>query len=442
MDSVLKIQYPKTLNYPIGDIANEQAMFDTYASATISMPEDEKADLSRRNREKEILASTPVPQIYAQTLNLSAISNLLNQDFYQYNVEEGVFVLSNELLVGKNLMQTSQKVHEEIKSLKVLASGANGSASVANIGAANGLFTVIVKTSLNPQDDDLMHEVFVGLAGTNKLRKQIPNFSFVYGGFQCGPLGPADKTKQIKTFCEASESQVVTYALYENIKGESLEKSIINGISGDSFMSVLMQVLLAINYSNITIDFTHYDLHPGNIICRQPYGDEIFGMEYYLQDGSPRYVYSSAIATFIDYGQSHIKYKGQDYGIDLHPFDGQNGFKSYPLFDAFKIIAFCTYYGLTTGNQEVYDVCQTLMLFFTPYVPDANLMNDWRKIFFGLQYDPKMAGYSIETLISYIEKNIDLTGTYGRDKSTQFRLLECSTTCMTLTQVEKEITSA
>src|SRR5579884_2098120 len=59
----------------------------------------------------------------------------------------------------------------------------------------------IVKTSQNPETDDLQHELFVGLFGLNQLRstKQglpVYNFAYIFGGFKCSPplVSPQDKT--------------------------------------------------------------------------------------------------------------------------------------------------------------------------------------------------------------------------------------------------------
>ena len=56
-----------------------------------------------------------------------------------------------------------------------------------------------------------MHEAFIGLAGTNQLRKEIPNFSFIYGAFKCdGPIMPG-KGKEVKQFCTGESKSPVTY---------------------------------------------------------------------------------------------------------------------------------------------------------------------------------------------------------------------------------------
>lgn len=437
IDTSIKILYPKKLAYPIGDMVTTENMTQSFQTR---IPENKNQELARRKREEEILKAQRIPDIYYQTLNLKVINNLLTNDFYQYNTEEGIHILSEQLLVGKNLMETSKKVHQNIKELKELASGANGKALIADVGDKSGLFKVVVKSALDPREDDLFHEVFVGLAGTNKLRKTVPNFAYIYGGFRCSGPGNADKNKEVKQFCSPTGTPIVSYALYENIKGKNFKKSIPK-MTTESFLASYLQAILALQYANITIDFTHYDMHSENIILRDIFGSsELFGTAYPMQSGNTIYVYSNTVPTMIDYGYSHIKYKNFDYGTYRGSY-GQNGYKSYPLHDAFKLLMFCAFDAATVKNQQVLDVIERLFPFFSSE-NFYNVLDQWRDLFYELPNISDLHERSIERFVVFIENTIDVDQIMSINQPLEgFRLLQCSETCLTLKQVEQEITS-
>ena len=276
----MSFPYPKRTIYGIGNLFTSKEAIKAFNT---NIRENRTEEKIQHRREDEFLNATQIPKVYLETLNLRAINKLLGQDFYQYNVMEGVLIASEELLVGKSLMETSKKVHQNIGKLVELASGANGTVSSASIGDKSDLFKIIIKTAIDPLYDDLMHEAFIGLAGTNQLRKEIPNFSFIYGVFKCdGPIMPG-KGKEVKQFCTGKTNSVVTYALYENIVGKTFSDEVKN-MSGTDFLNIYLQVLLALNYGNLKCDFTHFDLHGENVILRKLEKNETFGIKYPTQD--------------------------------------------------------------------------------------------------------------------------------------------------------------
>jgi hypothetical protein len=425
------INFPKKTNYQYGSLTTIEQMVKSYEN---QLPENKSADTARKNRENEILKATKIPNLYVEHLNLKYINHLLKDDFYQYNVMEGLHILSEELLKSKNLMETSKKVHQNIEKLTVLGAGANGNAFSASIGDKSDSFRVVIKTAIDAKNDDLMHEVFVGLAGTNKLRMQIPNFSFIYGGFKCdGPRINAN-SKEIKNFCTGKSNSVVTYALYENIKGQTVEK-MLPQMDADTFIIIYLQVLLALNYANTKINFTHYDLHFENVIVRNPFEDQIFTIEYPTETLGNLYVYSNSIATFIDYGFSHITYKNKEYGIDIG-FTGQDGSSAYPLCDAFKFLCFCM---SAVNDQNVLKIGKKILKFFTNQTLDK-IVTQGRPVFYYLQNNTELKSYSLEPLIKYIIDNIDVKGIISNEKNSEYKILMCENTCLTLKEVIKEST--
>jgi hypothetical protein len=416
----MSFPYPKITDYDNVNITSREVITSFKTNIYSENKTEEKI---QDRREQELLKAVQVPNIYIETLNLRAVHKLLGQDFYQYNVMEGVMYASEELLIGKSTMETAKKVHQSIGKLVELASGANGTVSTASIG-----------DKIDPNDDDLMHEAFVGLAGTNKLRKDIPNFSFIYGAFKCdGPIMPG-KGKEVKTFCTGESGSPVTYALYENIVGKTFYDQI-DIMTGPEFINIYLQVLLAINYADLKCDFTHFDLHWENVILRKLENiTGVIGVKYPTQGLGDIYMYTNVIPTIIDYGYTHIKYKGNDYGHYI--VSSLNSFKSFPLHDAYKFLMFAAFGALEKANYDLFETCEVIYKFFSD--DDlAEIIVPEREAFFQLPDRADLRGLSIEPLILFITENLETE--LQVEPLADVPLLECATMCLRPQDVKQEI---
>lgn len=92
------------------------------------------------------------------------------------------------------------------------------------------------------------HEALVSLYGTNKLRKQIPNFLYCYGYIKDKAL------------------------IVENNEGVSFTEFLRN-CSIEEFTEQYLQVLHALKIANESIGFTHYNLTTNNVIVVDNDGD-------------------------------------------------------------------------------------------------------------------------------------------------------------------------
>ena len=187
---------------------------------------------------------------------------------------------------------------------------AEGYALVADFENAKDMF--VVKVSRSPSDDTLLHELVVGLYGTNKLRQYIPNFAYVYGGFKCSPPLIDPETKKVITWC-LHDTNPVNYVLYENITPAVPMSKYLQTCTGKDFVNVYLQVLYALRLALKVSDYTHYDLHYENVLIREPSPGTISGpfQIAYETERGVEYVLTHVIPTFIDYGFSHIKTSNQ-----------------------------------------------------------------------------------------------------------------------------------
>lgn len=146
--------------------------------------------------------------------------------------------------------------------------------------------------------NEVTHEAFIGFFGVNRLDSK--NFAQVLDA-------------NINTVCPKvlEAEKLCSYVVYEYISGPTLKKYL-KGANSNTVATILMTLFDVLYHAWIAIDFTHYDLHLDNIIIHQ---DQ---------------------PVLIDYGASHIKYKGQDYGRILELGGIKN--ESMWVHDVFKVL--------------------------------------------------------------------------------------------------------
>jgi antitoxin component YwqK of YwqJK toxin-antitoxin module len=331
------------------------------------------------NEEKIIDAIKPYP-IDLKNISkekLAKLQNLLEDDFYQYNVPEGIMYLTSAILLNKT-EKLSDIVDNWLLNPKFLGIGENAYAISSNFGDAKNLFAI--KTVFDPREDDLIHELFVGLFGTNQLRKQVPNFAFLYGGFVCR-APTIGKNNIITEMC--GNGKVVHYVIYENIPGTNLTKGLIN-FSASDFIAIYLQILLALR-AGLEYDFTHYDLHEANVILRKPF-DTKFAIPY-QNSTDIIYIITDMVATMIDYGYAHIKYQDVDYGkYGLEKFCVFPD-KSFPLYDAYKLLLSCAtiilLHAEKTLNYDVYDQITYIFEYFTDDLLNTTIVDQEKYFLFS-----------------------------------------------------------
>ena len=241
------------------------------------------------------------------------------------------------------------------------------------------------------------------------------------------------KGKEVKQFCTGESKSPVTYALYETVVGKDMNDEI-NNINGAEFINIYLQLLLSLNYANLKCDFTHFDLHMGNVILRKLEKTGVFGIKYPTQTLGDIYMYTSMIPTIIDYGYAHIQYKKFDYGYIA--VDTINSLQSYPLFDAYKFLMAAALLSASINNVEVFEVCEVIYKFFS----EGNLVDDVQdqsEAFYSLPKREDLRTLSLEPLILYMTENLDTE--LQTEPLSDLPLLECTNMCLRLQDVKEEI---
>lgn len=267
------------------------------------------------------------------------------------------------------------------------AEGYAMTADVHEVTVGEKLF--VLKAPRKPYlSQGLLHEYFIGAYGTNQLRNLIPTFSYIFGSFQCSPPyfedpaylgeGPTSRGKEeALTYCQNKKYQV-NYVLYENIKGVSLHKYVQTAKLPD-YLSILIQIIFAIQLAFDVCGFSHNDLHDENVLVVEL--PEPITIRLKTRDGY-RYLRTRVVAKIIDYGRSHITYKGKHYGYSFIS-SGIYPDRAFPLADIYKLLMFdltsMAYgdkhpnnleglpdQGVRLKNPDLYNQIKTLITYFWP----------------------------------------------------------------------------
>lgn len=169
-------------------------------------------------------------------------------------------------------------------------------------------------------DEGLLHEIVVGLI-LNKLRSFLPCFMFVYGGFYCSYPSEADlstssRTNSVKSFCkEATSDKVHSVIMSEAIPNhKDFWDFLAYGLaSTDDRTKVFLLLCFALDKASKEFDYTHGDLHAGNVLVRElaaPIKLEFQYTDAASNDSVKCEIETRFIPMIIDYGRSALTYKG------------------------------------------------------------------------------------------------------------------------------------
>jgi hypothetical protein len=405
---------------------------------------------NQRTIESEIIQTTesfcPLAQLEDRTIRAEDIQRALKEGFGDANVLRSIMCLNNSTVAFPQSagIEHNFKIRQYLENLKQIGGeSADGYAMLADVKTGpnipvsdgNNLFVVKAPRRIDANlRANQIHEYFVGAFGTNTLRSDIPNFSYIMGFFQCSPPyidshsyvanQPATqqnlKDRRALTFCQndITDNQV-NYLLYENVTNSvTLREFIINGCTYEQYIDILSQIVLATDKAYRSFGFTHYDLHDENVLVRE-LPDEI-SIPYEVDDkGTVNYLHTKYVATIIDYGRSHIEYQGKHFGYALIEY-GLYPTRPYPMYDIYKVLMFSlasaafgqqnmqTFAGLSDdqlaqqgrfANADVFQNAKELISYFDPalvrnntthhLITSADYLIKTRQFYYSLPYSPQ-----------------------------------------------------
>lgn len=373
-------------------------------------------------------------------ISATKVSQLLSEQFYNPEILRSLLCWSESLFYLQPYLpgsiESNVRVRNYLRNLKRIgAESAEGFAFTSDLFSgnqtANQLF--IVKAPQDPKNPELIHELFVGLL-LNRLRSKVPNFAYVFGGFQCSPP-IVNNSKQVVTWCNNRKSRV-NYILYENIKPAISFRQYIQKCTPFQWLDKYLQVLYSLAAANQEIDFTHYDLHDENVLIRTIDSSE-FLIPYLTETGKYEMIKTEAVATIIDYGFSYVKYNGNDYG--------KWGFFAYsvlptqkfPLHDAYKLLLMSMRSMKDSGRMDLFDLAAKILKFFNSQDSADQIVDQQENTYYFLPYVDRVHSLTIYDLTRYIREVLDTSSFLLSDNSTTGqRILGCNGTDFCLTGEE------
>lgn len=372
----------------------------------------------QREKEEKNIMNTPACSINAMKalktnisdLNVEKLAKLINEQFYDAMVMKTILCITDSIFYtdnGNDAIPYNERIREWIRDLKQIGQeSVEGIAMRASLKdpkedpthkLQNNIF--VIKAPRNPNNMELLHEMFVGLQ-LNKLRSEIPNFAYVFGGFKCAPPIVDKKTKEVELWCSNTEN-VVNYVIYENIVPSVSMDDFSKKCSFDQFCNRLFQLCYSIDLANKKLDFTHYDLHAGNVLNRTTNYKQFY-IPYLTEKGVREYLLTDGIATIIDYGISHITYDGVGYGDysrqDFQVFPD----RSFPISDIYKFLLMNMRTMYFSRNDECFGKCRTLLAFFNNQESAEDIIAGQDAAYFYLPYNQKTAGVKIMDFARYM----------------------------------------
>ena len=197
----------------------------------------------------------------------------------------------------------------------------------------------VLKSSRDKDSDNLMYEYFAGLL-INFMLIHLPCFVETYGHyeyktnrdretFQREKSGFRDLSKiltlhkpseiQYSRSCENSINQCI---LIQHIKGaQSIGDKVYKGVPDHDFVMndllyVLYQIYISLAWKRNV--FTHYDLHPDNVILYKPVDGKYIQFHYHLSDTVALSFKSQYVTKMIDYGKSFVNLSGSPNSETYH----------------------------------------------------------------------------------------------------------------------------
>jgi hypothetical protein len=365
-------------------------------------------------------------------LNTHTLLELANNSFYDGGLLRTLSCIMEAipyLPPNQSESYRNTRIHNWFRDLTQIGEpSTNGIAMSGSLEDFSNAF--VIKSPQKNTSDDLMHEVFVGMFGTNKLRDYIPNFAYVYGGFKCTPPIIDEVTKKVTSWC-SGDGPTVTYVIYENIFPSITLRQYLKDCTITEFLSVFMQILYSLELAYRKIDYTHYDLHTENVLMRQltnRVGN--FSIRYQTERGW-EYLNSNRVATFIDYGFNHIQVNGQHYGVTGLEENSIFYEESWIMYDVYKLLMTCA--ADSSENQPVFDEIGKIFRFFNVTESLYSAIDSQAKSFYALPKNNKTKNVTIYDLTTFIREkcNCDFIG----DEYKTEELLSCGTQCFDFNSV-------
>lgn len=437
-----------------------QFMQKKYPNLTTNMMSVVNQQRIDERRQLHVDSTLPIQDIEKKLPGVDL--NKLREEMAEEFDQPGVMDAASQILRGVyyHAEHTNGKLSDAAEVANWFTSGkrigapsANGLVVITSLRTAKDI--AVIKAPLKKDKQlDMVHEVFVATHGTNFLRGKIPNFAYVYGGFQCAPSVFDTKGKLI-SLCGTGKERT-QYIVYETISPAiDFHEAVSNDAGEDrltpeTLFNYFLQVALATYMAWKAFDWTHYDLHSENVMLRRVPHHPKFTMQYdFKRNGKDEkiYVTSDRVATIIDFGYSHIKTKGQcgskkqnkcDYGYSI-PTYGVFPERSFPLFDMYKLLLFIASDAVYAQRKDLIEVLGKMYEYFS----DEHILDAVENQIEYYYYLPESLaeGLSMEGFIDHLLKSFPKYKgkVWSNTQPSKLPVLGCQNNCKNVSDVTRDL---
>lgn len=200
----------------------------------------------------------------------------------------------------------------------------------------------ILKSSIHRDSDNLYYEYLVGRHFINKESYIFPCFLETYGVYTYNSIDDWQTIKNIRKgsyhsinlnklltlrdkkrgfTAKACKNPTMISILIENIKDAQSFEDCLNDPNFllQDLLGVLFQIYMPL--SHLSRNFTHYDLHGGNVLIYKPFGQDsnkYITYNYYNSKNKVTTFKSKYLVKIIDYGRSYFNNGGDIHSKSIH----------------------------------------------------------------------------------------------------------------------------
>ena len=284
-----------------------------------------------------------VQGINIDNINIENIEKIFKKSYISTQEMQIILCLFNSIILNFPTLNNKKNLITKINKLSSEQQGVKGKVFIGEIFNDKNIH-IIIKTCKNLLHDKnaFICEYFIGITGINKLRSLVPNFALTLGIFDCSL---DEKNKNDVKICTKNDTKV-PFLMIEKINGNTMDKKF---IEFDKWLVNYIQILLSLEVAQRNIHFTHFDLHPGNIIINE---DKVHDYSILLDENEYLFKNLISIPYIIDFGLSSFKhnntyigtYEYETYGIVPYMIPG---------FDMYKILTFYIANNLKETDKEI-----------------------------------------------------------------------------------------
>ena len=207
------------------------------------------------------------------------------------------------------------------------------------------------------QMEDLIHEYIVSLYALNSLRTRIPHFSFAFALY-------SDPQYSLSLAMEWIPNGLTLSSYLDKQLSRRWKEE-----SSQEWISLFMQIILALEIAQEQCWFTHYDLHADNLILRENQNSRYFPQfhvfhETFQWNSPPLY-----IPTMIDFAHACVTDKQSKLLIGKQ---GKASFPEYGMYASYlpgaDLLKFILYLYNRYLSEQMYDPMSMAERIFRPFM--------------------------------------------------------------------------